>query len=59
MRMIPEDAIERLLDGCKEISKVCELQYISEWDIVGSHGFGRSLDIDAGRISIASGGLDG
>ena len=53
--MIPEDAIERLLDGCKEISKECELQHISEWEIVGSQGYGRSLDIEAGRLSLASG----
>ena len=25
MRMIPEDAIERLLDGCRDISKECEM----------------------------------
>ncbi|MBT3652692.1 MAG: hypothetical protein HN541_05240, partial [Euryarchaeota archaeon] len=59
MRMIPEDAIERLLDGCRDISKECELQNISEWEIVGSQGYGRSLDIEAGRISLASGGGEG
>ena len=59
MKMIPEDAIERLLDGCKEISKECELQHISEWEIVGTQGYGRSLDIEAGRISLASGGGEG
>ena len=59
MSMIPEDAIERLLDGCKVISKECELQSISEWEIVGTQGYGRSLDIEAGRISLASGGGEG
>lgn len=59
MNMIPEDAVERLLDGCKDISKECELQNISEWEIVGSQGYGRSLDIEAGRISLASGGGEG
>ena len=57
--MIPDDAIERLLEGCESIAKQCESQVIQEWEIVASQGYGRSLDIEAGRISLASGGGEG
>ena len=57
--MIPDDAIERLLEGCQAIAKQCETQGIQEWEIVASQGYGRSLDIEAGRISLASGGGEG
>ena len=57
--MIPEDAIDRLLEGCQDIAKQCESQGIQEWEIVASQGYGRSLDIEAGRISLASGGGEG
>ena len=57
--MIPDDAIERLLEGCQSIAKQCETQDIQEWEIVASQGYGRSLDIEAGRISLASGGGEG
>ena len=54
--MIPDDALDRLLEGCQSIAKQCESQGIQEWEIVASQGYGRSLDIEAGRISLASGG---
>ncbi len=57
--MIPDDAIDRLLEGCQSIAKQCESQDIQEWEIVASQGYGRSLDIEAGRISLASGGGEG
>ncbi|MBF14042.1 MAG: hypothetical protein CMA97_00805 [Euryarchaeota archaeon] len=57
--MIPDDAIDRLLEGCQVIAKQCEAQGIQEWEIVASQGYGRSLDIEAGRISLASGGGEG
>jgi len=57
--MIPDDAIDRLLEGCQDIAKQCESQGIQEWEIVASQGYGRSLDIEAGRISLASGGGEG
>ena len=57
--MIPDDAIDRLLEGCQSIAKQCEAQGIQEWEIVASQGYGRSLDIEAGRISLASGGGEG
>ena len=57
--MIPDDALDRLLEGCQSIAKQCESQGIQEWEIVASQGYGRSLDIEAGRISLASGGGEG
>ena len=59
MIMIPDDAVDRLLDGCQTIAKQCEAQNIQGWEIVASQGYGRSLDIEAGRISLASGGGEG
>ena len=44
--MIPEDAIERLLDGCRDISKECELQNISYIDIVNNDNEGYYMSID-------------
>ena len=57
--MIPDDALDRLLEGCQSIAKQCEAKDIQEWEIVASQGYGRSLDIEAGRISLASGGGEG
>lgn len=57
--MIPSDALDRLLEGCQSIAKQCNSQGIQEWEIVASQGYGRSLDIEAGRISLASGGGEG
>lgn len=59
MIVIPDDAVDRLLDGCQTIAKQCEAQNIQGWEIVASQGYGRSLDIEAGRISLASGGGEG
>ena len=55
--MIPDDALDRLLEGCQSIAKQCEVQGIQEWEIVASQGYGRSLDIEAGRISLAGSGI--
>ena len=59
MNMIPDDAVDRLLEGCQTIAKQCEAQNLQGWEIVASQGYGRSLDIEAGRISLASGGGEG
>ena len=57
--MIPDDAVERLMDSALEIGKACDNEGISQWEIFASQGYGHSLDIEAGKISMASGGGEG
>ncbi len=57
--MIPDDAVERLMDSAQSIGKACEKAGISQWEIFASQGYGHSLDIEAGKISMASGGGEG
>ena len=57
--MIPDDAVERLMDSAHSIGKSCENAGVQQWEIFASQGYGHSLDIEAGKISMASGGGDG
>ena len=57
--MIPDDAVERLMDSAQAIGNACEKAGVAEWEIFASQGYGHSLDIEAGKISMASGGGDG
>ena len=57
--MIPDDAVERLMDSAQKIGIACENAGVAEWEIFASQGYGNSLDIEAGKISMASGGGEG
>ena len=57
--MIPDDAVERLMDSAHSIGKSCDNAGVQQWEIFASQGYGHSLDIEAGKISMASGGGDG
>ena len=57
--MIPDDAVERLMDSAQLIGNACEGAGIKQWEIFASQGYGHSLDIEAGKISMASGGGEG
>ena len=57
--MIPDDAAERLLDSAQIIARECEKLEISQWEVYATQGYGHSLDIEAGKISMASGGGEG
>ena len=59
MIMIPDDAAERLMDSAQFIGKSCEKLGIQQWEVFASQGYGHSLDIEAGKISMASGGGEG
>ena len=48
--MIPDDAVERLMDSALEIGKACDKEGISQWEIFASQGYGHSLDIEAGKF---------
>lgn len=57
--MIPDDAVERLMDSAQSIGETCERLGVSQWEIFASQGYGHSLDIEAGKITMASGGGEG
>ena len=59
MILIPDDAVERLFSSAEQIGKTCETLGVSQWEIYATQGYGHSLDIEAGKISMASGGGDG
>lgn len=59
MILIPDDAVERLFSSAEKIGKACEKLGVSQWEIYATQGYGHSLDIEAGKISMASGGGDG
>ena len=57
--MIPDDALERLLESAHAIGAVCEQANVQQWEVYGTQDYGHSLEIEAGRISMASGGGEG
>ena len=59
MILIPDDAVDRLFNSAEEIGKACEAAGVSQWEIYATQGYGHSLEIEAGKISMASGGGDG
>ena len=59
MIMIPDDAVERLLESAQAIGAVCDKANVQQWEVYATQGYGHSLEIEAGRISMASGGGEG
>ena len=59
MNMIPDDAVERLMESALLIGAECEKANIQQWEIYANQGYGHSMEIEAGRISMASGGGEG
>ena len=57
--MIPDDAVERLMDSAQSIGQACNKAGVQQWEVFASQGYGHSLDIEAGKISMASGGGEG
>ncbi len=57
--MIPDDALERLLESSKIIGDQCEKLGVNQWEVFATQGYGHSLDFEAGKISMASGGGEG
>ena len=54
--MIPDDITENLDNKTREIAKVCKSLNISQWEIIAEQSYGYELDIEAGKITMASGG---
>jgi PmbA protein len=59
MIMIPDDALERLMNSANKIGQVCEKANVTQWEVYATQGYGHSLDFEAGKIAMASGGGDG
>jgi len=59
MKMIPDDAVERLLESANLIGKACESAGVQQWEVFATQDYGHSLDFEAGKISMASGGGEG
>lgn len=57
--MIPEDAVERLLESAHLIGAACERSNVQQWEVFASQAYGHSLDFEGGKISMASGGGEG
>lgn len=59
MIMLPEDALDRLVDGSNQIANLCRKNKVQQWEILAMQSYGHQLDIEAGKISLAAGGGDG
>ena len=57
--MLPDGAVDRLLDSAQTIAKVCRSSGVQQWDLIGFQSYGHQLDIEAGKISMAAGGGEG
>ena len=57
--MLPDDALERLMESARAVAKVCESNSLQQWEVVGEQDYGHSIDLEAGKISLAAGGGSG
>ena len=57
--MLPDDAVDRIAEGCRTIGAMCTSQGIEQWEVVATQSYGHSIDIEAGKISLAAGGGEG
>lgn len=57
--MLPDDALERLQDGCRIIGNKCKSIGIKQWEVVATQSYGHQIDIEGGKISLAGGGGEG
>ena len=59
MKMLPDDALDRLIEGSKKVADLCRQNKVQQWEIIATQSYGHQLDIEAGKISLAAGGGDG
>lgn len=57
--MLPNDAVDRINEGCQSIGALCKNEGIAQWEVVAFQSYGHQLDIEAGKISLAAGGGEG
>ena len=59
MRMLPEGAQDRLLANAKSIADACRASGVAQWELFGFQSYGHQLELEAGKITMASGGGEG
>ena len=59
MIMLPDDAVDRINQGCRSIGNLCQQEGVAQWEVVAFQSYGHQLDIEAGKISLAAGGGEG
>ena len=59
MTLMPEDSCDRLLDGCQTIAAAAEASDATMWEVFAIQSYGREVEIERGRVSLAGGGGDG
>ena len=45
--MLPDDAVDRIAEGCRQIGALCKSQGIEQWEVVATQSYGHSIDIEA------------
>ena len=58
MTLMPEDSCDRLLDGCQTIAAAAEASDATMWEVFAIQSYGREVEIERGRVSLAGGGGD-
>ena len=59
MGIMPDSALERLLDGCHKLGKIAETSGATQWEIVAGQDYGIQVEIENGKIALAAGGGEG
>ena len=57
--MIPDDAINRLHESASKVAQFCDELGVKQWEIVAEQGYGHSVELEGGKITMASGGGSG
>ena len=57
MNMLPDGAEDSLLSNANQLAGVCRDNNVQQWDIIGFQAYGHQLDIEAGKITMAGGGV--
>ena len=47
------------MESARAVAKVCESNSLQQWEVVGEQDYGHSIDLEAGKISLAAGGGSG
>jgi len=59
MGIMPDDAIERLLEGCRTLGKFAEAAGAPQWEVVAGQSYGIQVEIERGKVALAAGGGEG
>ena len=59
MGIMPDDALERLLEGCRTLGKFAEAAGAPQWEVVAGQSYGIQVEIERGKVALAAGGGEG